>query len=422
MVLIFIKGANGEHLSLDVSANSTVKDLKKRISKQLSVASKRQRLIFRGNVLKDEETLRKDKYSWEKNNWLCVSENTVSYSIQKECTIQLFVPKKNDDQNESRDKRDSESRSISNTPIHVKCENVTDNDYKDRVSNELNFGDVVLIELIEGKDLKKSDFWTGSSDPYKFKSNVERGKKINKTVHIYFFLFFSLKDTWQRIKWFKNCEKENDKNDGFKANRLAPIEIESQCAPGGRFSPVSFTRLRRRNRQKNVPWKSGKRENKRISKRIQRNLLVKQSPNQQCRRMNDNTSSDNSNGGHTLKKSKSQDRLTEVVEDGLEFLVYDHDTFTSDDFLGKAQVRLDYLPFNTVVDLWIPLENVETGHIHVKIRRCALVSPMHRNVVFKLMDKERSITAQDLHKYKITLNQLVGEVIFSFSFKKKRFI
>ena len=93
----------------------------------------------------------------------------------------------------------------------------------------------------------------------------------------------------------------------------------------------------------------------------------------------------------------------------LSFLVFDEDTFTPDDFLGSAEIRLDNIPYDTVTDMWIPLNNVDTGHIHIKLRKCILASPMHRSIVKKLSTLQRGITIKDLQMNNISLDQLIGQ-------------
>lgn len=113
----------------------------------------------------------------------------------------------------------------------------------------------------------------------------------------------------------------------------------------------------------------------------------------------------------TNVKSQSKSSTKTIAPDSciLSFLVFDEDTFTPDDFLGSAEIRLDNIPYNTVTDMWIPLNNVDTGHIHIKLRKCMLASPTHQHVVKKLSMLQRGITVKDLQMNNISLDQLIGQ-------------
>lgn len=55
------------------------------------------------------------------------------------------------------------------------------------------------------------------------------------------------------------------------------------------------------------------------------------------------------------------------VTDTLVVDVYDHDTVSSDDFLGKRVFRVKELPEDKVLDGWYPLEGGKKGEVHVRV-------------------------------------------------------
>ena len=57
---------------------------------------------------------------------------------------------------------------------------------KSHHSPHLHFGDLILVKLIEAKALKKSDFWTDSSDPYcliVLNNDIAKSKVIPRNVN-----------------------------------------------------------------------------------------------------------------------------------------------------------------------------------------------------------------------------------------------
>eukprot|EP01084_Bolivina_argentea_P279704 478193_1 len=162
MVLVFVKTPEGQTISLDIRFNATVKYLKKLISRNLEISSKRQKLIFGGQLLQDEQTLD-------------------TYNIQKECTIQLVRINSNEQQSNSL------SSSLQMSPIQRPIGNKLDgNNNNNTISPYLQFGDLILIQLIEAKELKKCDFWRQSSDPYvilAIDNFTTKTKIIKKNIH-----------------------------------------------------------------------------------------------------------------------------------------------------------------------------------------------------------------------------------------------
>ena len=67
---------------------------------------------------------------------------------------------------------------------------------------------------------------------------------------------------------------------------------------------------------------------------------------------------------------------------------------TPEDFIGSCEVNLnDLLPSSTtsssnhgdVVDLWVDLEHVKTGSMHLQFRRSIITSPLLNNVLTDLL-------------------------------------
>ena len=350
-------------MSFDLKYDATVKYLKKLISRHLEISTRRQKLIFGGQLLKDEETLDK-------------------YHIQKECTIQLVTMSQNPNSLSS-----TPSRGFS--PIKQNRYQQDIDDFTNTISPYLQFGDLILVQLIEAKELKKCDFWRQSSDPYVIlavDSFNTKSKIIKKTIN---------------PKWNEMFCFVVDSNDHNKRN-LKHNDI-------------------------------GKRIKKKINRRIQRKMG--QRPQRLDFDKNDgaNAGSTDDNGDDAVMKNLrdgigafdfgAEEIVNHLDDQGdagafmaskvdydhvLSFLVFDHDRFTPDNFMGSAEISIGKIPYDSVIDLWIPLNHIETGHLHVRIRRCLLASPMHRSIVFKLMSLERSITISDLQQNGISLDQLVG--------------
>eukprot|EP01083_Nonionella_stella_P084157 232908_1 len=148
MVLLFVKRVTGQVLSVDLDVFKTVRELKDLVAALEGFPVNCQRLIFAGRVLKDESTL-------------------ASYNIQKECQIQLFTSEVirsrsassqlSPEPEECKDLDEIPESEFHTSDIH------TDNEL---VSDSLQIGDNVTVHLVEGRNLMKADFWTGSSDPY----------------------------------------------------------------------------------------------------------------------------------------------------------------------------------------------------------------------------------------------------------------
>eukprot|EP01083_Nonionella_stella_P095741 268877_1 len=324
MVLIFVKTTQGQTVSFDVKYNVTVKYLKKLISRSLEISRKRQKLIFGGQLLKDEETLDK-------------------YNIQKECTVQLITSNPN---------QSSLSSSISMSPIRaprgVEAHENSHNNNHNKISPYLQFGDLILIQLIEAKELKKCDFWRQSSDPYVILAmdNFTTKSKIMKK---------NVNPKWNEMFCFVIDSNEDELQD------------------------------------------IGKRIKKKIPKKVHKRMAVNVNA---AAGSTDDDSNVQNDGGSAGSKIEHEHIVS--------FLVFDHDRFTPDNFLGSTEISLSLIPYDSIIDLWIPLNHIETGHLHIRIRKCLLSSPMHRSIVFKLMSLERSITVSDLQENHISLDQLVG--------------
>ncbi|KAJ7294164.1 hypothetical protein O6H91_Y274600 [Diphasiastrum complanatum] len=54
-------------------------------------------------------------------------------------------------------------------------------------------------------------------------------------------------------------------------------------------------------------------------------------------------------------------------EDYLKLKCYDQDFFTNDENMGIARINLQILEVGVAKDVWVPLEKIETGEIHLKI-------------------------------------------------------
>ena len=349
MVLIFVKTAEGQTTSLDVKFDTTIKYLKKLISRSLEISRKKQKLIFGGQLLKDEETLNK-------------------YNITKECTIQLVITNIKKENISS-----SSSNSLNQSPINSKCNNnnnkiINDNNNNNTISPYLQFGDLILVQLIEAKELKKCDFWRQSSDPYvilAIDNFTTKSKIIKKNINPKFNeMFCFVVDN--------NDNKNNDDN-------------------------------KNKNKQDFIIGKNIKNKiNKKIQKRVLRGAGSTDDDN-------DNNNEENGNAGNNMiNRNGNKNKNINYIGSILSFLVFDHDRFTPDNFLGSTEINLSLIPYDSIIDLWIPLNHIETGHLHIRIRKCLLSSPMHRNIVFKLMSLERSITINDLQKNRISLDQLIG--------------
>jgi len=362
MVLIFIKTPEGQTISLDVEYDATVKYLKKLVSRYLEISSKHQKLLFGGQLLQDEQTLD-------------------TYNITKECALQLVLPAR---------RKPNGSNSLSSTPclspIKPRRKRNAANDYSNTISPYLQFGDLILVQLIEAKELKKCDFWRQSSDPYVIlsvggfstKSKIIRKNTNPKWNEMFCFVVDSAPNAGTRN--LKNDKRTNVSKP--KHNRHAKRERDKQrkrkekqhakdLAAGSTDDDAGMAFLGDSNPQAQggglVPMHQG--------------------------------GGDAGRGGHPSHKEH---------DTSLSFLVFDHDRFTPDAFMGSTEICASRIPYDNIVDLWMPLSHIETGHLHVRIRKCSLSSPMHRSIVFKLMALERSLTISDLERNQISLDQLVG--------------
>jgi len=350
MVLIFVKTPEGHTISVDVKFNASVKYLKKLISRSLDVPRKSQKLIFGGQLLNDEETLDK-------------------YNIQKECTVQLITANLNQHQNSV------SSTPLNSSPVRDASLNDSYNNGHNTISPYLQFGDLILVQLIEAKELKKCDFWRQSCDPYvilAIDNFTTKSKIIKKNIH----------PKWNEMFCF------------VVDNKADHVHHHEAYADAQNKDQVVI----------------GKKIKKKINRRIQKKVLLKGA----------GSTEDLPGGGDKIGNAGNNNQDENNVGDArngkdvfedvpvLSFLVFGHDRFTPDNFLGSTEINLRGVPYDHIIDLWIPLNHIETGHIHVRIRKCLLSSPMHRSIVFRLMSLERSITINDLQKHGISLDQLVG--------------
>jgi hypothetical protein len=139
-MLIYVRSfVNNRKISLEVNPTTTVSqliDLIHKVFQDIVV----KRVLFAGQVLNGENTLE-------------------SYRIVKECAVQVMGVRRKDD--------DEEIVPIPNPKF---ARQVT--------SPSIQFGDVLLVELIAAKNLKKSDYFRNSSDPYVI---LSMGNQIGKS-------------------------------------------------------------------------------------------------------------------------------------------------------------------------------------------------------------------------------------------------
>lgn len=269
MVLLFVKTMEGKVLSVDIPLKSTVAELKDIIGQLEHTSINNQKLIFAGQVLKDDVIL---------------SE----YNITKECSIQLFISKTRDERKQQLVLREPSAGSLINVRPRI-------------VSEPLSLGDLVIVRLVEAKNLERADFWTRSSDPYVifvFGSCSSKSKTIKR----------NLNPVWNEVFGFK-IEENN-------ANAV------------------------------------------------------------------------------------------------LSMIVFDFDNFTPDDFIGSSEIDLSQLERGKLYDLWVSLDNVKTGQVHLQIQRNIITSPKIHQIISSLIALERSWNELDLRDHGISLLQLSGRDVW----------
>lgn len=138
MVLVFVRLMDGKSVPFDVSVSANVWAFKEQISAQLGSLPHSQRLIFAGQIMKDSSQLS-------------------DYNVSKECTIQLYTS--NAPFQNRQNMRKNSSMSFPPEEHEAEGGQLT-------ISSALSHGDIVIVKLVEARNLERADFWSGSSDPY----------------------------------------------------------------------------------------------------------------------------------------------------------------------------------------------------------------------------------------------------------------
>ena len=213
MVLVFVKQANGTTISIDANIKDSVKRFKKLIAKTVGASVRKQKLLFGGQLLQNDKTL---------------SE----YNVTKECMIQLVITKSDSKNHSNQNKKHhigtavskqnhlqqkssstSQDGSVASSPRRSHAATFQRQFSRNAGANlflagnstgsnhhspHLHFGDLILVKLIEAKALKKSDFWTDSSDPYcliVLNNDIAKSKVIPRNVN----------PQWNQVKYFICC-------------------------------------------------------------------------------------------------------------------------------------------------------------------------------------------------------------------------
>lgn len=132
-VLIYIKctggGASAKKQALDLPVGSTVKDLKQQ-TRCLYPTATVNRIIFAGKILKEDDK--------------ALSE----YGVYKECTVQIML-------------RNAQNASDFMDPLEIK--KLRERRLKrSHTEDDIQFGDVIIIRLIQARNLMKFDI----TNPY----------------------------------------------------------------------------------------------------------------------------------------------------------------------------------------------------------------------------------------------------------------
>eukprot|EP00475_Leptophrys_vorax_P034482 TRINITY_DN5569_c0_g1_i1.p1 TRINITY_DN5569_c0_g1~~TRINITY_DN5569_c0_g1_i1.p1 ORF type:complete len:1052 (+),score=271.57 TRINITY_DN5569_c0_g1_i1:49-3204(+) len=138
-MLIFVKSfVNNKKISLDVEPTTTVQEvitMVERIQPEVIV----KRVLFAGQVLQVQNTLQ-------------------SYNVLKECSLQLMGAKR---QIAADEKKEEEPNPDDDMPPPG-----SPGFARQKTAPSLQFGDVLVVELVGARKLQKSDYWSNSSDPY----------------------------------------------------------------------------------------------------------------------------------------------------------------------------------------------------------------------------------------------------------------
>ncbi|CEO96492.1 hypothetical protein PBRA_005101 [Plasmodiophora brassicae] len=204
MVLLFIKKTTGKTIAVDLDLASSVQTLKETLFAVEGFQPSRQTLIFAGRVLKDDAALS-------------------SYNISKECSIQLFhsaAPSLDDDASQAshggdairphaeglvqlvpsvQDRKQQQhvpagpastaSDRLASLPATKTSKSRAGMDAPGGVSDALKHGDIVIVKLIEARNLAKADFWpvlSRLSDPYvifALGKNCAKSKIIRRNIN-----------------------------------------------------------------------------------------------------------------------------------------------------------------------------------------------------------------------------------------------
>jgi hypothetical protein len=140
-MLIFVRSfVNNKKISLDVEPATTVQEviaMVERIQPEIII----KRVLFAGQVLQPQNTLQ-------------------SYNIIKECSLQLMGARKAAPVEEKKDDDalpgGDDDMPPPGSPAFA----------RQKTAPSVQFGDVLVVELVGARKLKKSDYWSNSSDPY----------------------------------------------------------------------------------------------------------------------------------------------------------------------------------------------------------------------------------------------------------------